>query len=342
MNIPMVGSSRFIRTTWMLSATTELSLPNFGACIHLMHRQEAEELADLIRRRNVFARHSRENNFYVQRARALGETTIIEAILRGTPDDVILRATLLVDAIERVAVLSTVFATSRDRLHRQLAISSDQRFGIDLMIGPDCYSLRSSLRREPMARGISIDQTFQNRFSRLPLQDLIRSSLSDGALAKRLNTALSWLFESRRDATDSAALVKTAIALESLLIHNQSEPLTASLSERAAMILTKDAQMRRKVSRAVRDFYAARSGVVHGSGRRSGQISTELIEGADRLVMLLCLTIAANGTLWNSIDRITEWCEGERWGDPENGKACTLAPSLVRGALALLERKKIP
>jgi hypothetical protein len=58
--------------------------------------------------------------------------------------------------------------------------------------------------------------------------------------------------------------------------------------------------------------------------------------------MLLCLTIAANGALWNSIDRIIEWCEGERWGDPENERACTLAPSLVRGALALLERKKIP
>jgi hypothetical protein len=91
----------------MLSAATELSLPDFGACIRLMPKQEAEELADLIRRRNVFARHSWENNFYVQRAHELGETTIIEAILRGEPDDILPRATLLVDAIERVAVLST-------------------------------------------------------------------------------------------------------------------------------------------------------------------------------------------------------------------------------------------
>jgi hypothetical protein len=98
--------------------------------------------------------------------------------------------------------------------------------------------------------------------------------------------------------------------------------------------------MRRRVSRAVKDFYAARSAVVHGRGRRSGQISEELIEGADRLVMLLCLTIAANGMLWNSIDRIIEWCEGERWGDPANGKICTLAESLVRRAPALLEKKK--
>jgi hypothetical protein len=137
MNIPMVGASRFIRTTWMLSAATDLSLPHFGACIRLMPRQEAAELAELIRRRNVFARHSWENSFYVQRAHELGETTIIEVILRGEPDDIIPRATPLVDIIERVAVLSTVFAMSRSHLHRQLAISSHQRFGIDLTIGPE-------------------------------------------------------------------------------------------------------------------------------------------------------------------------------------------------------------
>src|SRR5215470_9042162 len=100
MNIPMVGASRFIRTTWMLSAATELSLPHFGACIRLMPRQEAAELAERMRRRHVFARHPWENNFYVQRAHELG------------------------DAIERLAVLSTVFATSRSQLHRQLGMSS--------------------------------------------------------------------------------------------------------------------------------------------------------------------------------------------------------------------------
>jgi len=152
---PMAGSSRFIRATWMLSATRTLDLPNFSARIRLMSMQEAEELAELIRRRNVFARHSYENNFYVQRAHELGETTIIEVVLPGEPDDVIPHATPLVDAIERVAVLSTIFATSRSRLHRQLAISSHQRFGIDLTIGPDCYYLRSSSRREPNELGLS-------------------------------------------------------------------------------------------------------------------------------------------------------------------------------------------
>jgi len=164
MNIPMVGASRFIRTTWMLSAATELSLPHFGACIRLMPRQEAAELAERMRLRHVFARHAWENNFYVQRAHELGETTIIEVILRGEPDDTIPRATPLGDAIERIAVLSTVFATSRSQLHRQLGMSSHQHFGIDLTIGPDCYYLRSSSRREPKARGVSIDQM---RLSRL-------------------------------------------------------------------------------------------------------------------------------------------------------------------------------
>ena len=45
---PAVGSSRFMRTTWMLSATKTLDLPDFEACIRLMPMQEAQELADLI------------------------------------------------------------------------------------------------------------------------------------------------------------------------------------------------------------------------------------------------------------------------------------------------------
>jgi len=69
----------------MLSATRVLDMPNFGARIRLMSMQEAEELADLIRRRNVFARHSREDNFYVQLAHELGGSTIIEIVLPGQP-----------------------------------------------------------------------------------------------------------------------------------------------------------------------------------------------------------------------------------------------------------------
>ena len=38
-----------------------------------------------------------------------------------------------------------------------------------------------------------------------------------------------------------AAIVKTAIALEALLIAKESEPLTRSLSERAAFLLSHDA-----------------------------------------------------------------------------------------------------
>jgi hypothetical protein len=43
---PTAGSSCFILTTWMLSATKTLDLPDFDACIGLMPIQEAEGLAD--------------------------------------------------------------------------------------------------------------------------------------------------------------------------------------------------------------------------------------------------------------------------------------------------------
>src|SRR5262245_39534516 len=110
--LPIVGSSCFIRTTWMLSATRPLDLPNFGASIRLMSMQEAEELAGLIRRRNVFARHSWENNFYVQRTLDLREITIITKSARE-PNGIKLATMLLLSisyaplmAIESLCVRS--------------------------------------------------------------------------------------------------------------------------------------------------------------------------------------------------------------------------------------------
>ena len=61
--------ARYMRTTSMLSAQSELGLPNSDR-IRFFSKDEASILAENIRKRNVFSRHSWENNFYLQRLRA--------------------------------------------------------------------------------------------------------------------------------------------------------------------------------------------------------------------------------------------------------------------------------
>lgn len=58
----MSGVSRFLRTTWMLTAKQTLDFGDFYAKVRFVDTKEASELTDLVRKRHVFARHSWENN----------------------------------------------------------------------------------------------------------------------------------------------------------------------------------------------------------------------------------------------------------------------------------------
>jgi hypothetical protein len=51
--------------------------------------QETASLTESARRRNLFARHSWENNFYVQRIGKLSNTTVLEVLRLGNPDGMI-------------------------------------------------------------------------------------------------------------------------------------------------------------------------------------------------------------------------------------------------------------
>lgn len=53
-----------------------------------MPEDEVEKLSTEITNRNVFARHSRENNFYLQRVLELSDTTVIEVFVPGLPEDI--------------------------------------------------------------------------------------------------------------------------------------------------------------------------------------------------------------------------------------------------------------
>lgn len=325
--------SRFMRTTWMLTARQTLDFGDFEARVRFIGKKEADSLVDLAQRRNAFARHSWENSFYVDRLRQFSETTVIEIDRPGDPDKILAEARLAADCVEWLCALSTTFAFSRTASQRKLGITEHKADIIDFVIGPSFKYLRSSRVAQASRTGIPVDDRFIRRFRRLGFPGLARVFVSSHPLSGRLRAATKWLLASRLDPTLEAAIVKTSIALESLLGASSSEPLSRSLSERTAFILGKDFRERRDLALAIRRFYDMRSGVVHGNRQRKNVHDGEILEGADRIVLLLCLAMSANGKTMSTMDNLVAWCEDCRWGSSPQRLQLPYKPSSVRNAL---------
>jgi len=328
--------SRYVRTTWMLSADQmELVLPD-STKIHLFSEREASELAELMRKQNVFVRHGREQDFYWQRVNDLANHTVIEVSFDGYPKESSEKVGKVADLLEMLAVLSASLALRRDELQRKLGISSNPRSEADFCWEPTLQYFSSKLRPARPALGIDIDRRFCNRFSRCGFERLYEYCLSGSSMAKRVFLSLSWLFESRKEPNLNSAVVKTSIALETLLIFNESEALAQSLSERTAFILSISPETRHKLSRIIKRFYEVRSGIVHGSRKKVRKLSPELVEAVDRLCILLYLTIASNSDVWSSTQDLQNWCEKERWSSPATDIQLTSLQRYINNALNLV------
>jgi hypothetical protein len=303
----------------MLSAKTDLPLPGTGA-IYSLSTGEAEDLAEQVRKRNVFARHSWENSFYFQRVKALGDHTVIEIRLHGDPQDIRDRVGQLAATVEQIAVLSSALALGKAKLQRKLGISAKPKTETDFIISPEFRYLSSREKAAPTAEEIAVDGQFCRRFERCGFGTLVRCAMSESAVAIRIRLSLDWLFDSRMEPRLPASVVKTSTALECLLIWSESESLAQSLSERAAFILSSDPATRQVISRILKRFYEVRSGIVHGSQKKSKNLTPQLLEVVDRLATLLCLVVGANAELWPSVEELRQWCEDQRWGSPSKIK----------------------
>jgi len=137
--------SRYMRTTWMLSAQTELRLSD-SLAIRAFGKDEARLLAESVRKRNVFAGHSRENDFYLKRLDELSDCTIIEVSFSSDPKGMaeqVEEAAGLASLVEKVAVLSTTLVTAKGDLQRRLSISPKPRSELDFAYDPQLRFLRS-------------------------------------------------------------------------------------------------------------------------------------------------------------------------------------------------------
>ncbi len=86
--VPLIPhQSRYLRNTELISAETPIIFPD-NSSIRYFASYEADNLSEMIRKRNIFARHSWENNFYVQRIVQLSNRTVIEVYRDGDPREI--------------------------------------------------------------------------------------------------------------------------------------------------------------------------------------------------------------------------------------------------------------
>ncbi len=326
--------AHYIRTTSMLSVTAPLNISNFCA-IRLFSAAEAKKLGTQVRKQNLFAHQYRGVHFYTQRARELGNHSIIEFYLDGEPKEIIDDAEQIASYLESVVLLSTAFVMKKDDLQRRLGVSSRLGNEFDFIFSLDFYHISSKTRPTPICKGINIDERFRNRFFHCGFTTLVEYLRSKSDIASRVIKSIDWLFDSRIEPRQQASVVKTSTALESLLIFNESESLANSLSERTAFILSSDPNKRQQISRIIKNFYDIRSGVVHGSQKKLKKLTPELLESVDRLALMLCLVIAANSRLWPTTDALREWCETQRWGEPSRNVIVPFPDLYLNNALNL-------
>jgi hypothetical protein len=305
--------SLYLQTTWKFHSQVPLTIPEIAARVRLFAPAEAEKLSEEIRNRNVFARHSWENSFYVARAKELSNKTVIEVSREGDPDTIIEEAQKTANILEKVLLLSTILGIDRKHFQHSLGIKPYIVNQFNITIGKNYQYLRSKSRPPSKVEGVIIDERFCRRFSRCKFQELASFCTSSNPLAQRVANAVYWIVESRQDPSLAVACVKSSIALESLLILDQNEPLRKNLSERTAFILSTDAEERKRISEVVSKFYDERSKVVHGHGT---SILPQIVENIDILSTSLCLSIAQNRGLWKAETDLRNWCEDRKWGKP--------------------------
>ena len=321
----------FMRTSWILTATAVVSYP-FKICVREFSEGDGEALIARVRKRNIFARHSGDQNFYLNRIRALVNRTVIEVHCPGQPDDFAREARRGADLFESLAILSHTVMPKQQVLH-SLGVGSPRAGEVEFLAGIGDYSLRSKTRPVPRVTGLPVDARFDSRFRRYGFVALYDFCVARQGLSERVNASVGWLRESRLETQLQASIVKTSIAIETLLIFSESESLARSLSERTAFILSPRPERRECISRIIRRFYDARSGIVHGSRDKARLVSAALLEAVDRLVTMLNLTIAANRRMWASQEALREWCERERWGAPAANVDTPFPDSFLRKAL---------
>lgn len=307
--------SRYIRNTWLISAENKITFYD-NSSVRYFDSAEAKTLSEIVRKRNVFARHSYENNFYLKRINELANHTIIEVFRYGDPQSIREDAEEAANLVEKLILFCAVLEFRKALLLKKLGIHLKHRNELDIILGSKIQYISSRFKGTIAFTGINISQRLKNRFEKCRFSQLYEYCQFRSDLTKRLTSSMDWLFESKLEPLESASFIKTSIALETFLIFADSEPLGRSLSERVAFILSSDPVVRQKLSEIIIRFYKTRSDIVHGNRREPPD---ELLsESVERLLVLIYLTMSQNKNLWPSVAVLRKWFETQRWGSPSS------------------------
>jgi len=328
--------STFYKTSWYFDALKTLELPN-ETKIKYFGKQNANDLKAVIRSRNVFTRHSWENNYYLNQVDKLGDQTIVEVILSGEPKDTIDFTSHVADSAEKVVLLSTIFTQKKEKFSKLLGITELKENEIKFIVDSDFKYLRSKSKNLKNISKIIINDNLIKRFNKNGFPELFKYCTSNQHLSNRINQSIRWLLESRLETSVFSSVVKTSIALESLLVFNQSEPLAKVLSERCAFLLSPNVEKREEISSIIKKFYNFRSGIVHGGKKRMKNLSIDIIDSVDRLLVMVYL-ILSNNKLWQTEESIENWCNKEKWRSPSENVIFPYSRNYFNQALKLANK----
>ena len=253
----------------------------------------------------------------------------------GEPNDVVGLAEADAIRFEQLVVLAFTFRLPRLQFQKRLGIGPTPKTERSLTIGPHFYSLRAKTRGSKDGSGLIIDKALQNRFKAFGFEKIIGRAFDGSEIISRVFSTLTWLFQSRIEPQLESAVVKTAIACETLFIFSESEPLSRSLSERMAFMLGRSSDDRRYISGFVKRGCMTSAVVSFMEAKRNTNIFRRiLLQLADRLILACCLTIGSNPHLWRTAEDLRKWFEEVRWGYAVDMPEIPLSTRVYKSMLA--------
>lgn len=276
-----------------------------------------DELAELyarLRKRTVFARHAApERDTYAGKVRDFEGESLLWLTLPHGHDLLAEDVRASASRCERLVFLLAAYRLPRRQLHRLLGISP--RSGTtDLLMDVTMQVVATQTHRTVAPRRLQVDASVMKLAERLGV-----NSVFDGVVRPRNEThrrvarALEWLEASRVEPSPEAALVKTAMGYEALLVFSERESIQATVGERLAFLLGRTAAQRLALAKSFRGFYRKRSAIVHGHGGTSARGPSLDLDQADRLLMLAATAVAWHGTTSPTLEELRVWCDNIKW-----------------------------
>ena len=303
----------YLRTSrWVVADATGLAVGT-NCTVRRWVGAEAASLLEEVRKRNVFSRHAGAGDFYFQRAEALHGATVIDiSSSRWTSTDLLAKEAQIA---ENVVATSFILSGSRREFVRCVVGVPQPYLDLNLVRRGSDLDVSSTSVAAKAPSGLKLDGRIASRYKRNGFPALYDFAVTECDLASRIRASLIWLMESRTEAVVYSALVKTATALESLLVIGK-EPATRALAERGAYLLSAGPEEREKLSRATLRFYDIRGEIVHGKRSAEPLAVERALEYGDRITVLLALVLSAQGAAWKSVNDVQAYCDRARWGYP--------------------------